>query len=146
MKARVPASRASPQPASVKNGFILRHVCDWGLCSRVVSPPEVEETGGAGGLEITLPGPGATEVGLCVHLSILQPAHGDTCAATTLTYFLLDSKRCGLKRPCSAVLWKYGTRLESLTSPEFSKNWTVSATFVAAKNTNYEAALDLACM
>lgn len=35
----------------------LSHVCDWGLCNDVVSPPEVEvgETGGAGGLEIALP-------------------------------------------------------------------------------------------
>lgn len=39
----------------------FRRVCDWGLCSGVVSPPEVEveETGGAGGLEIALPELGA---------------------------------------------------------------------------------------
>lgn len=50
----------------------LSHVCDWGLCSDVVSPPEevVEETGGVR-LEIAKHEPGAPLVGLCASLTFL---------------------------------------------------------------------------
>lgn len=48
-------------------------VSDWGPCNSVVSPPEVEveETRGAGGLEIALPEPQAPQVGLCAGLTFL---------------------------------------------------------------------------